>query len=104
MIHRIFISPEPLEKIKSGGKTIEVRLLYPKRQKIKIGDEIIFRTRDNNGKIKVNVLALHKFSSFKELFEKVDNTKLGLADWRDMNKYYSPEKQKKYGVVGIEIG
>jgi len=102
MIHRIYISAAPLEQIRSGAKTIEIRLLYPKRQKIKVGDEIIFRTRGNLGKIKIKVKALHVFASFKELFEKLDKTKLG-CKLEDMDKYYSPEKQRKYGVIGIEV-
>ena len=44
----------------------------------------------------------------KDLYQKIDKLELGytsfeVADYHDMDKYYSQEKQEKYGVVGIGI-
>ncbi|MBQ1852397.1 MAG: ASCH domain-containing protein, partial [Lachnospiraceae bacterium] len=36
------LQPEPFDLIKSGAKTIELRLYDEKRRKIRIGDEIVF--------------------------------------------------------------
>lgn len=63
MTHSMQLNPAPFEKIKSGAKTIELRLNDEKRRRIKTGDKIEF----------------------------------------DMNLYYTPERQAKYGALGIEI-
>lgn len=61
-------------------------------------------------KLLVEVLKIHRFPSFKELYENLPLSKCGYesddraaADYRDMLAYYSEEEEKKYGVVGIEF-
>ncbi len=111
MTHYMNLNLSPFEKIKSGEKTIELRLFDEKRQVITVNDSIIFTmTDDPTQKIKVQVTALHIFKDFEELYanlplEKCGYTKeeLSKADYKDMELYYSKEKQAKYGVVGIEI-
>lgn len=105
------LNPEPFGKIKSKIKTIELRLNDEKRQMLKINDEIEFSdTEDNNNKILTKVVDIYHFSSFKELYDTLPLLKCGytvetihMATHKDMDKYYSKENQKKYGVVGIEI-
>ena len=94
--------------IKSGYKTIELRLYDEKRALININDEIVFNCNDES--IPVKVLALHRFENFEALYKALDLLKCGYlpeelstATAKDMNLYYPPEKQQKYGVVGIEI-
>ena len=99
---------EPFLKIKNGSKTIEMRLYDEKRKLIKEGDIIEFTNRSTNEKICVQVLNLHLFNSFSELYNSFDKISLGYdeneeASPTDMEKYYSKEEQKLYGVVGIEI-
>ena len=111
MKHKMRLKDEPFYKIKDGSKTIEMRLLDEKRQLINLGDEIEFARQENESeKICTIVLALHKFKSFRELYEILDITKCGYnesekekASYIDMEEYYPKEKQEKYGVVGIEI-
>ena len=98
----------PFELIKNGSKTIELRLYDEKRQMINLGDTITFENRSDGDKIKVKVIALHKYPSFEELYKHFDKVSLGykedeIADPKDMELYYSKEEQDKYGVVGIEI-
>lgn len=99
----------PFRKIKSGKKTIEMRLNDEKRKLLKKDDIIIFCNRNDNDKtIKVKVVDLHKFENFEQLYNKFDKIKLGynkneVASPVDMEQYYSKEDIKKYGVVGIEI-
>ena len=107
--HEMHLYDKPFEKIKSGEKTIELRLNDEKRRKINIGDTITFSNKDK-GKITVKVTALHKFPNFEELFDALPLEKCGYnsqsiksASPNDMLKYYSKEAIKKYGVVGIEI-
>ena len=108
MTHYMNLKKQPFEMIKSGYKTIELRLYDEKRSLINIDDEIIFSCE--NETLTVRVLALHKFESFAALYRSLDLLKCGYlpeelatATADDMNVYYPPEKQEKYGVLGIEI-
>ena len=47
MNHNMNLSPVPFEMIKSGQKTIELRLNDEKRQRIKTGDTIIFSNTES---------------------------------------------------------
>ena len=104
------LHPAPFEMIKSGEKTIELRLFDEKRQQIDVGDVIIFTDTHTGEFMNAKVLALHRFDSFEELYRSLPLLKCGYTEddidtarADDMNEYYSLEKQKKYGVVGIEI-
>lgn len=99
----------PFEKIKNGSKTIELRLYDEKRQKVQVGDFIEFTYLDDlTQRIQTRVIALHRFTSFAELYNSLPKEKLGysLADTpapNHMDAYYSREDQEKYGVLGIEL-
>lgn len=108
MKHEMKLHNQPFNSIKSGFKTIEMRLYDDKRRLIKIGDSIEFTNRITNEKLIVEVVNLHEFKNFEELYKKFDKVLLGYqeneeASPNDMNIYYSKEEQDKYGVVGIEI-
>lgn len=105
------LNPEPFEMIKSGAKTIELRLNDEKRRKIKIGDEIEFtETENEHNKLLTLVTDIFKFSSFEQLYKSLPLLKCGytvdeLSSVKpsDMDFYYSKEKQQQYGVLGIEV-
>ena len=111
MIHEMHLYSEPFEKIKSGKKTIEIRLYDEKRQKVKVGDIIVFhKLADEIGTIKVEVIGLSIFKSFWGLFSNFDKSKFGHDPGLSIDEeiqmqraYYSEEEEKKYGVVGIHI-
>lgn len=111
MKHFMSLNPAPFYMIKTGDKTIELRLNDEKRRMINVLDEIEFvNTEDENEKILVRVLHLYSFNSFDELFGALPLLKCGYtrndiatASPEDMNIYYSRERQAKYGVLGIEI-
>ena len=73
-MHEMRLHNSPFKLIKSGTKTIEMRLNDEKRQLIKVGDSIKFIYREDEE-----------------------------ADPNDMSQYYSKDDILKYGVVGIEI-
>lgn len=89
-------------KIKDGIKTIECRLNDEKRQKLKIGDIIDFENRLTNEILKTEVINLHIYDNFKDLFNAFDKEKLG-CNIEDLEQFYTLEDQLKNGVVGIEI-
>ena len=102
------LNNEPFLKIKNGTKIIEMRLYDNKRRLIKENDIIQFSNRSTGEKINTQVIKLHTFNSFEELYKHFDKIKLGyseeeIVDPDDMNIYYSKEEQDSYGVVGIEI-
>ena len=108
MKHLMKLKPNPFESIKNGIKTIEIRLYDEKRQLLNIGDTIAFTNIETKETLCVEVIGLHRFNDFVELFETFDKTILGykedeMANPRDMELYYSKEEQSKYGVIGIEI-
>lgn len=111
MKHNMRLKKEPFRKISAGEKTFELRLLDEKRQLIQIGDEIEFTSLGDGLKtVSVRVKALHKFSTFAELYQALPLEKCGYdsntiheASPSDMDEYYSIDEQNKYGVVGIEF-
>ena len=110
IIHNMNLHHLPFEMVKSGKKTIELRLNDEKRQLIKIGDKIVFTNTNTKEKLTVTVIKLHKFETFNELYDSLPLLKCGYTDSdistahpSDMEVYYSKEKQMTYGVLGIEI-
>ena len=111
MVHYMNLNPQPFSLIANGSKTIELRLLDEKRSLISIGDTLIFtNTADNTRALTCKVKALHRFANFAELYRSLPLDKCGhlpnelaTAAPEDMEAYYSVEKQKLYGVIGIEL-
>ncbi len=110
MEHILKLQPKYFDYIHDGTKRIELRLYDEKRKKIAIGDTIIFKKEpDLETTMKVKVIGLLRYNTFEELFEDFDieimadksMTKKELLNV--LEEFYTPEKQKKYGVVGIRI-
>ena len=110
MEHILKLQPKYFDYINNGTKRIELRLYDEKRQKINIGDTIVFKKEpDLEVTIKVKVIGLLRYDSFENLFKDFDisvmadslMTKKELLDV--LEEFYTPEKQKRYGVLGIRI-
>ena len=109
--HVMNLTPAPMQEIRTGNKTIELRLNDEKRKQISVGDTIKFiNTEDSNGILRVKVADLFLFSLFAEVYDNLpllncgyNENNINTASPDDMEMYYSREKQNKYGVVGIEI-
>ena len=109
-VHRMNLHPSPFEMIKSGEKTIELRLFDEKRQQLKIGDKIVFTNTASGETLDTTVVKLHRFDSFLALYNSLPLLRCGYtpetvseAKPSDMEQYYSVQEQNKYGVVGIEL-
>ena len=109
-LHEMNLHAEPFSLIKTGAKTIELRLFDEKRSKIKVGDSIVFKNTESGETLTKKVIALHKFENFAKLYKNLPLLKCGYteeniakADPEDMTEYYSQSEQKKYGVLGIEL-
>lgn len=111
LTHQMNLHPGPFEMIRQGLKTVELRLNDEKRRAIRIGDRIVFTCSDDSAQqITVRVKELYRFASFEELYKKLPLDQCGyapqeLADAspRDMEAYYTPEQQRQFGVLGIEM-
>ena len=105
MIHKMKLNESPFERIKNGTKTIEFRLYDEKRQQIKVGDQIEFsKLPDLQEKLLVDVTELYREDTFENLFRKLYTDKYEInRRTKSMEQYYSYEKEKEYGVLGIKI-
>ena len=102
------LQPKYFDFIKDGTKRIELRLFDEKRSQIELGDIIEF-SKSENDKLKVEVIGLLRYKSFKELFEDFDISILADASMTKeellgvLSEFYTPEEQTQYGVVGIRL-
>lgn len=105
------LRPVPMNSIRSGLKTIELRLYDEKRKNIAVGDFIKFVNSDDPSDVlRAKVDDLFVFDSFDELYKALPLSECGYtketidkASPSDMEAYYSKEEQSQYGVVGIKI-
>ena len=108
MQHKLNVKERYYNLLKSGIKTIELRLFDDKRKNIKVGDYIEFSNNSDSGdKFLSQVIKLHRANNFIELCQKIDCKKAGFSDSNELinilEEFYSQERQKEFGVVGIEI-
>ena len=106
--HEMNLQPKYFDFIKDGSKRIELRLYDEKRSQIQLGDIIEF-SKSENDKLKAEVIGLLRYNSFKDLFEDFDISILADASMTKdellnvLSKFYTPEKQAQYGVIGIRL-
>ncbi len=110
MEHILKLKPKYFDYINNGTKRIELRLYDEKRQKIAIGDTIIFQKEPElEITMKVRVIGLLRYNAFKELFEDfgieimADKSMTKQKLLNVLEEFYTLEKQKQYGVLGIRI-
>ena len=66
--HIMKLNPLPFEMIRSGRKTIELRLYDEKRQEISVGDSITFINTENESNIiSAEVLNMYIFESYTSI-------------------------------------
>lgn len=106
--HEMRLHPGPFERIKNGAQVIESRLNDDRRQKIKVGDHLLFALRpDFIEKVEAEVVELIHAPTFRELFSLRPIAEFGADDVEQktgsMYEYYSKEEEIKYGVLGIKF-
>ena len=110
MMHEMKLKERYYNFILNGTKRIEIILNDEKRQNIKLGDKIRFLKEPELKKFfEVDVIGLLRYNSFEDMFNDYD---ISLLADKSMTKeelinvleeFYTKEKQKKYGVLGIRI-
>lgn len=106
--YRMNLNPRPFEAVKSGRKTVEMRLNDERRRYIDAGDYILFVHTETKEELHVKVKGRAEYPSFRELYKHHDKVSIGyledeIADPSDMLEYYTEEQIKKYGVLAIFI-
>ena len=107
-MHKMNLRSDYFDFMKSGTKRIELRLFDEQRQQIQLGDIIEF-SKSENEKFRAKVIGLLRYDSFNDLFEDFDIsiladksvTKQAVLD--TLCEFYTPEKQAKFGVLGIRL-
>ncbi len=110
MNHILRLKSKYFDYINKGTKKIEIRLFDEKRQKIEIGDTIIFKNEENEeATIQAKVLELLRYKTFEEL---LNDFSIDILADKSITKqqllnilyeFYTPEEVRKYGVIGIRI-
>ena len=106
--HEMNLQPKYFDFMKDGTKRIELRLYDEKRSQIQLGDIIEF-AKSEEYKLKAEVIGLLRYNSFNDLFEDFDISILADESMTKeellgvLQEFYTPEKQAKYGVVGIRL-
>ncbi|MBQ9083979.1 MAG: ASCH domain-containing protein [Clostridia bacterium] len=110
MRHTMRLRDDPYQKIRAGIKTFELRLYDEKRKQVRAGDLIEFENIATGEKLLAEVISLHVFSNFEELYATLPLLSCGYTDktvhtahYTDMEAYYSKAEQAQYGVVGIRV-
>lgn len=99
------------EKINADVKTVEMRLFDQKRQRMSLGDLVVFERRpDMDHSCRKEISGLLRYRTFADLVADVPERLLGYPDGYDksriidnLRRIYSREDEKKYGVVGIRL-
>ena len=106
--HIMDLQPEPFEKIRSGKKTIELRLFDEKRRAIQLGDIIEFqRQPEEHETVRTEVVALLRYKTVSELFDDFPIEDFGGTDKASLlegvHRFYTPEREQKETILGIKI-
>lgn len=106
--HEMRLQQRPFNMIKSGRKTVEMRLNDEKRRKIKKGDLIAFKSVDSGEELCVMVADTIVYSDFEALYRHHDKLSIGylddeVANPEDMLIYYSKNDVSRYGVLAIVV-
>lgn len=108
MIHRMTVKQPYFSMLENGTKTVELRLYDEKREKIRPSDVIEFTCADDESKrFAVFVRGLYRAADFNSLLFLITPEMAGFENASDLlstlKQFYSEDKQKKYGVVGILV-
>src|SRR5699024_4485259 len=110
MIHRMGLYDIPFNAIKSGEKTVEVRLNDEKRRKLNIGDKIEFTVvPDQDETLLVEVKGLKEYNTFKDMYEAITAKALGAVGdsiekmVENTFEIYTAEREKEWGTLAIFV-
>lgn len=107
--HSMHLYEKPFEQIKSGTKTIEVRLNDKKRQLIVPGDIVRFINLETEETLFVKVRQRLEYPTFEELYQNCNAGELGFSGYsleqmlKETYDIYTVAQEEKYGALGLRI-
>ena len=106
----IHLDADVFETVDKGFKNVEGRVNDEKRQKLKVGDKLIFLKRpDEIEKIEAVVEDLVYYKDFCEMIKDYSMKEIYLEEYSKdyyidlIKRFYSDEEINKYGVVAIKF-
>ena len=105
--HRMKLTPESFEQVKSGAKQFEFRINDEKRKAFKMGERIeLAKLPDLGTSVIVEITSLDVYQDFSDLYHQkpeavLDYTEDEFAE--RMSAFYTKDEEEKYGVVAIGI-
>ena len=110
MQHSMKLKQPYFDLIKTKIKTYEIRLFDEKRQKIQVGDEIVFEKDPNDGEVlHTFVVDLLRFPNFSTMLETLDFNKIGFGGKtkeeieKTYHEFYTKEEEQMFGVLAIKV-
>ncbi len=110
VLHQMRLLRMHFEKVASGEKTVEMRLMDEKRKRIAAGDLILFTCEEEPSRcVTVEVIGVRRFDDFEALAESLGARAVGFAgkDARFVGAYmreiYGDAAIRAYGAAAIEI-
>ena len=103
MKHEMGLNKRPYEEIRAGKKTIELRLNDEKRQRVAVGDTVVFfREPDRLESLTVTITERLVYPSFEALFDNLDD-KLTGSTGKVRPEYYTEAQEQQYGALGLRF-
>ena len=107
-MHYMSVKQRYFRLLKDGKKSVELRLFDEKRQKIKMGDFILFSNADDmKENFQAKVVDLTWAKDFDTLLNKVNLAETGFQTKNELlttlDEFYPETKQEKFGVLGIKV-
>ena len=106
----IHLDSDVFETVDKGFKNVEGRVNDEKRQKLKVGDKLIFLKRpDDKEKVEAIVEELAYYKDFQEMIKNYTMKEMYLEEYSKdyyidlIKRFYSDEEINKYGVVAIKF-
>lgn len=110
VMHTMGLYETPFQSMKTGRKTIEVRLNDPKRRKVNIGDLIKFtKLPDQTEQLTVEVVGLQEFANFREMYETIpaehfDASERSIEDMvKNTYEIYTQSQEQQWGSLAIKV-
>ncbi len=105
--HRMKLTSESFEQVKTGKQLFEFRINDEKRKAFKVGERIeLAKLPDLGTSVIVEITSLDVYQDFSELYHQKPEAVLDYTEaefLQRMRAFYTEDEEEKYGVVAIGI-
>ena len=97
--------------VQARTKTIEIRLNDQKRPQLVVGEQMVFEDLATQQQVTKKGTQLEKFGTISQLYQQYQGTAVGSAPTdsvakmvADTYRIYTPQQEKKHGVLALHLG